>query len=367
MPQQLRFRARAVPMSVACFLIACGGPERAPSSVRNQPAVAAPREIATNCFEIDRAALENALADWVRLAAGGKLEWLEGGHVPNLNKGKAWPAVAVSDIQNGSLYALMGFRDGDVVYAFNGYSLSGFEPFVNILSEPSLAEEMDADSSPAAVIASLWGSSAPDHLSLAVLRRGEAISINQVLAGVPATACHERPPLQEKAAEEATWTEADWRAAAERAEETDKAHAAAAAEIKAVVDGIKKVNDTTFEISSAISASRMRTALAKRAARLLPASKDGKTDGVRVYAVHPTSLYGTTSRSRRTPCTRSGGTRSRPRWADLRARAGRGADDRGGRDRAGRDRRRPAGSRRRIRRTLRAWRSPPTAVPRATP
>src|SRR5262249_49152595 len=79
----------------ACFLAACGGSERTPSLLHNQRPVPGTREVATNYFEIDHEVLDKALTTWAGLAAGANVRWIEGGRVPNLDKGKAWPAVAL--------------------------------------------------------------------------------------------------------------------------------------------------------------------------------------------------------------------------------------------------------------------------------
>lgn len=281
-------RLPTVAVVAATCLLACGPSEPSHSLPRNHHSVPEARELAKNCFEIERAAIDKALADWVGLTQEATFRWTEGGQVPNLHK-ENWPAVALSDIRRGSLFARMGLRDGDLVYAFNGYSLQGFGLFVNILSDPSLAREMDAEASPAAAIEVLFQSS--DYLSLAILRSGDAISINIVVAGAALTTCNKRPRLREKEAEEATWTEADWKIAEDRANEERQAQEAAAAELQATADGVAKVNDTTFEISSAISAKQMRSALTNRGARLVPRNRHGQPVGVAVYAVRPSSLY----------------------------------------------------------------------------
>ncbi len=245
--------------------------------------------------------VDESLATWTGLAAAAKLRWIEGGKVPGLSKGKAWPAVHLSAIRTDSIYARMGLRNGDVVYAIDGHSLYSFDTFVNVVADPSLAKDMDApqaaahgDTGPRAMFAMLAGFvEDPRSLSLAVVRSGQAITLNQVLAGTPAPeACAKQPALREKDAEERTWTEADWQADAARAAERSKELDKTAAEQKAVTDGITELTPTSFEISSSISADAMRTlATSTRSARLVPGTKAGKRNGVTVYAVRPSSLY----------------------------------------------------------------------------
>lgn len=63
--------------------------------------------------------------------------------MPVLDKGKAWPAVQLSAIQTGSLYARMGLRSGDLVYAIDGHSLYSFDSLVNVVADPSMAKDLD--------------------------------------------------------------------------------------------------------------------------------------------------------------------------------------------------------------------------------
>lgn len=258
-----------------------------------------PRELATNCFEIQRAMIDESLASWTGLAAAAQLRWIEGGKVAGLDKGKAWPAVYLSAIRTGSLYARMGLRNGDLVYAIDGHSLYSFDSFVTLLSDPSMAKDMDepqpgahGDTGPRSMFAMFAGFvEDPNSLSLAVLRAGQAIMLNQVLAGTPVTACEKHPALREKDAEQRTWTEADWQADGARLEERSKEVEQAAAEQKAVTDGITKLTATSFEISASISADAMRNAVMFRSARLVPAVKAGTPNGIAVYAVRPSSVY----------------------------------------------------------------------------
>ena len=115
-----RARVRVAVALAASVVTACGG--SAPPAVmpRNETPTG-PRELATNCFEIHRAMIDESLASWTGLAAAAQLRWIEGGKVPGLDKGKAWPAVSLSAIRTGSLYARMGLRDGDLVYAIDGH------------------------------------------------------------------------------------------------------------------------------------------------------------------------------------------------------------------------------------------------------
>lgn len=289
-PDRPRVRTRVVGLA-ASLLIGCGGSSPAPATPHNQT-VAGPRALAPGCFEIERAVLDHELADWARLAASAKLRWLAGGQVPGLAKGNAWPGVVLSDLQPGSLYERMGLRDGDIIFAFNGHALPLiFETVVTVLSDPAMAKDLGADSTPAAMFAFFD----VDSLSLLILRDGKPIPIAQVLAGTPAGACPAPPPLRDKDAEQALWTEADWEAQAKvdaaRSQQLEAARAAEAAELQAVIDGITRVNDTTFELSRAITGEPLRKALAHRGARLVPALADGAPVGVKIYAVRPGSVH----------------------------------------------------------------------------
>ncbi|NVB84564.1 MAG: hypothetical protein HOV81_39680 [Kofleriaceae bacterium] len=251
----------------------------------------ATNEIAPACFEIERAELDKALADWRVLAAGARLRWLEGGQIPGLAKGKAWPGIAVSHVRPASLWELIGLRDGDVVYAFNGYSLTGFDLFVSVLSDPDLTRELQSSDSPRKALDSLFGTSVTDVLVLSVVRGGKELVLHQVLEGTALTECYEVPRLNERDAEERTWTEADWQADAKRAEQRQAVFDAAAAEREAVANAITPTSATSFEISSAISSARLRAALAGDHVRSVTAIVDGNAVGMRIYAVRPQGVY----------------------------------------------------------------------------
>lgn len=64
-------------------------------------------------------------------------------------------------------------------------------------------------------------------------------------------------------------------------------------DIMAEVDaGVKKVNDTTFEIDRALVDKVLANPMAvARGARVVPSIKDGKNNGFKLYAIRPSSVY----------------------------------------------------------------------------
>lgn len=194
------------------IVAACGGAERTSEIPGNEHALPGTHEVAKDCFEIDHESLDRALAGWSELATGAKLQWLDAGRVPRL-EGTRWPGVAFSRIEDGSIFARMGLRDGDVVYGVNGWPVTMVKLFVDVLSDPARAAKIDArpDSGPRDMLAAVFGESA--YVSLVVLRAGESIAINQVRAGAPRTGCDEIRKLNVQNAEEAAWTWDDWQRA----------------------------------------------------------------------------------------------------------------------------------------------------------
>lgn len=280
-------------ITCALALTACGGTSTpAPiAPVANERQVPEAKQVAPNCFEMDRDALAKALASWSTLAESATVRWIEGGQVPHLDKGKAWPGVGVSDIQAGSIYERMGLRNGDVVFAIDGHALLSFNVLVVPLADRAIAREYDTVSPPSEMLDTAFSSAGSEVVSLGVVRDGQTLTLNVLASGAPVARCDTQPKLQERAAEEATWTDADWKAEEARIAEVVKAQEAADAEMQAVVAGITKVNATTFEIAATITAARLRSALEGSRARFVPAVKNGQPDGVKIFAVRATSPY----------------------------------------------------------------------------
>jgi general secretion pathway protein C len=56
--------------------------------------------------------------------------------------------------------------------------------------------------------------------------------------------------------------------------------------------GIKKIDDTTYEIDRSLVAEVFASPTAfPRGARVVPAMKNGKPEGLKLYALRPTSVY----------------------------------------------------------------------------
>jgi general secretion pathway protein C len=60
----------------------------------------------------------------------------------------------------------------------------------------------------------------------------------------------------------------------------------------AIDSGIKKINDTTFEIDKSLVEKVLVNPMAvAKGARVVPAMKNGKPEGFKLYAIRPTSVY----------------------------------------------------------------------------
>jgi type II secretory pathway component PulC len=63
-------------------------------------------------------------------------------------------------------------------------------------------------------------------------------------------------------------------------------------EIEKAIALIKKVNDTTYEVPKALIDSMLANPMAAaKSARVVPAMKDGKPDGFKLYAIRPSSVW----------------------------------------------------------------------------
>ena len=64
-------------------------------------------------------------------------------------------------------------------------------------------------------------------------------------------------------------------------------------DLQAAIDGgIKKIDDTTFEISKDLVAKVTENPMAfMKGARVVPAMKNGKPEGIKLYAIRPSSPY----------------------------------------------------------------------------
>jgi len=63
-------------------------------------------------------------------------------------------------------------------------------------------------------------------------------------------------------------------------------------EITAAIAQIKKINDTTYEVPQAVLDGVLANPMgAATGARVVPAVKDGKADGFKLYAIRPSSIY----------------------------------------------------------------------------
>ncbi len=61
---------------------------------------------------------------------------------------------------------------------------------------------------------------------------------------------------------------------------------------KAIDAGIKKLDDTHYEIAKSLLAKVVENPMAfMKGARVIPAMKDGKSDGIKLYAIRPSSPY----------------------------------------------------------------------------
>jgi general secretion pathway protein C len=68
---------------------------------------------------------------------------------------------------------------------------------------------------------------------------------------------------------------------------------AAAAELEKVLQsGIKKVDDTHYDVSASLVDAVLSNPMAvAKGARVVPAIKDGKPNGFKLYAIRPSSVY----------------------------------------------------------------------------
>lgn len=295
-----------------------------PAPLANQPAPPIAHEVAPGCFEVQRAELDAAVADWGALARSMTVTWLDGDHIPGPNKGKAWPGVAVAGIRPGALAARFGLRDGDVIFALDGREVSWFEMFATSLADPVLAAEVAevGEGGPGAMLAGMFGRVTEGAASLSILRGGAVGVINVILEGAPLSACDVRPRLREREAEEALEERAcmvrgakamescyeqlaQKREAANAARAAERAAAEAAtrgaiaaagvatqAEADALIASITRIDATTFELPSTLTATQLLRVLARpHGARVVPAVSGGRTAGVKLYAVRPGSVY----------------------------------------------------------------------------
>jgi hypothetical protein len=58
-----------------------------------------------------------------------------------------------------------------------------------------------------------------------------------------------------------------------------------------VIRGIRKISDTSFEVDAAVVTAMQSDVALLRGARVVPSMKDGKPNGLKVYAIRPNSLF----------------------------------------------------------------------------
>jgi hypothetical protein len=79
--------------------------------------------------------------------------------------------------------------------------------------------------------------------------------------------------------------------AAPRAEATAEAETEAESLAQAMATGIKKIDDTHYEIrTSLVEATLLNPMAAARGVRVVPALRNGKPEGIKLYAIRPSSL-----------------------------------------------------------------------------
>ena len=59
----------------------------------------------------------------------------------------------------------------------------------------------------------------------------------------------------------------------------------------AIEEGVKKIDDTTYEIDRSVVEKVIANPMAVRGARIVPSIKNGKPNGFKLYAIRPSSVY----------------------------------------------------------------------------